>query len=429
MVEKAGTTVLVVDDEPSIQRLFAQLLARLNFNVLVAHDGREGLEMVNTAAPDLVITDLSMPGMDGYALLESMARERPDTPVIVLSGADDMDAVIRSLRLGAWDFLRKPLENKEILRNTLRKAFERSRLLKENRRYQQQLEEMVADKTAEILNGELRFRTMADFAYDWECWLSPQGELVYTSPSCERVTGYSVEAFKNQPDLMLKIVHIEDQAVVAGHLKQQETLAETCQLDFRIVTRSGEIRWIDHHCRRVYDAQGTYQGLRISNRDITRRMQIQKDLKTQRSELVEKSKHLEMANHALKAMLDHREIERHSIEASILANLKRHVFPYTEQLAEMNLGPRAHSYLQIIKTNIEELITPLNPTLSTAYQTLTPVETSVADLIRLGKGTKEIANLQHISPRTVAIHRNKIRKKLGLVNSNTNLQTYLKSLS
>ena len=166
----------------------------------------------------------------------------------------------------------------------------------------------------------------------------------------------------------------------------------------------------------------------MSNRDITRRKRYEKDLEKQRMELVEKSRHLERANHALKALLDHREIERQSIQASLIANLKRHVLPYLDQLVAMELSPKALSFLKIIGNNIEELVTPMNPPLSTAYQNLTPVEASVADLIRLGKGTKEIAALKHISPRTVAIHRNKIRKKLGLINSKTNLQAYLQSL-
>jgi PAS domain S-box-containing protein len=420
---------LIIDDDVSIRRLFAKYLERLSYTARFANDGIEGLEMVARERPDVVITDLYMPGMDGFAVLEAMGKTDPDIPVVVLSGAGDMDAVIQALRLGAWDYLRKPLEQMAFLKNILGKALERSRLIQENRRYHENLEKMVAAKTAEIHTGELRFRTMADFAYDWECWVSPQGEVVYCSPSCERITGYPAADFHARPELMIDIVHADDRSPMAPHLKESGLHKENCQLDFRIVTRSGEIRWINHHCCPVFDGDGQFLGRRMSNRDITRRKRYEADLEKQRRELVEKSKHLEKANHALKAMLDHRQIERQSIETSILANLKRHVFPYTEQLAEMNLGPKAQSYIQIIRSNIEELVTPIKPTLSTAYQSLTPVETTVADLIRLGKGTKDIASLQNISPRTVAIHRNKIRKKLGLVNSKTNLQTYLRSLS
>lgn len=429
MIENPGHKILFIDDDPSVRRLFERYSSNLNYCFVCADDGQEGLALAAALAPDIVITDLYMPGVDGFRVLESLSETHPDTPVVVLSGAGDLDAVIRALRLGAWDYLRKPLEKMELLDNTLAKALERSRLVKENRRYRVDLEKMVAHKTAEIQTSELRFQTMADFAYDWECWLSPAGEVIYSSPSCQRITGYSAAEFQAHPELIVEIVHVEDRPMVAEHTSRMALPEETCQLEFRIVTRSGETRWICHNCRPVHDARGKFQGRRMSNRDITQRKRFEGDLEQQKMELMAKSKHLEMANQALKAMLDHREIEHRSIEASILANLKRHVFPYTEQLAEMNLAPKARTYLQIIKTNIEELITPMNPSLSTAYQTLTPIETAVADLIRLGKSTKEIANLQNTSPRTVAIHRNKIRKKFGLVNSKTNLQTYLQSLS
>ncbi|MEJ2641650.1 MAG: response regulator [Desulfosarcinaceae bacterium] len=428
MNTSAVPKILVIDDEALTHALFARYLQVLGFDAVFAYDGMEGLEVVAAQMPDLVITDLYMERMDGFAVLERMGQTHPDTPVVALSGADDMDAVIQALRLGAWDYLRKPIKKKAFLYNTLTRALERSRLIKENRRYHTDLQKMVAAKTAEIRSGELRFRTMADFAYDWECWLSPRGELIYCSPSCERMTGYPVSAFKARPKLMIDIVHEKDRATVASHYQETGSMQESCHLNFRIVTRGGETRWISHNCRAVYDGDDRYLGRRMSNRDITRQKRYENDLEKQQVELAEKSRHLERVNHALKALLDHREVERQSIEASLLANLKRHVFPYLDQLAGMSLDLQAQSFLQIIRNNIEELVTPMNPYLSTAYQSLTPVEASVADLIRLGKGTKEIAHLKHISPSTVAIHRNKIRKKLGLVNSKTNLQTYLQSL-
>lgn len=429
MDSASAIKILAIDDEAPIRRLLHKYLSRLNYQAFVAEDGLVGLDIAAAESPDLVITDLYMPGIDGFDILESLHRIQPDTPVVVLSGTDDMEAVIKALRLGAWDYLRKPLDKLELLQNTLSKALERSRLIKENQRYHQHLEVMVAEKAAEIQAAELRFRTMADFAYDWECWISPDWKLVYSSPSCKRITGYSVSEFEARPELILDIVDPEDRPVVIPHFEEIRAYEAACQLDYRILTRSGERRWLSHNCLPVFNAEGEFLGRRMSNRDITQRKRFEADLKQQQQELVEKSKHLERANSALKAMLDHRDIERQSIETTILANLKRHVFPYTDRLAGMKLGPKAHSLLQIIEANIEDLVTPMKPTLTTAYQDLTPVETTVADLIRLGKGTKEIAQLQNISPRTVAIHRNKIRKKLGLVNSKVNLQSYLRSLS
>jgi PAS domain S-box-containing protein len=422
-------TILVIDDEALTRKLFAKYLNRLDCNTLFADDGVEGIAKAKLVRPDLVISDLYMPRMDGFEVLEAMGRAHPEIPVVVLSGAGDMDAVIRALRLGAWDYLRKPIDKLELLKNTLTKALERSRLIKENRRYQADLERLVAAKTAELRASELRFKTMADFAYDWECWTSPRGEVIYCSPSCLRLTGYTAAEFEARPELMVDIVHTEDRDRVALHYQKLMRPGEAYQLDFRIINRSGEALWIRQNYRPVHDSDGEFLGRRMSNSDITQSKQIERELEHQRKALMEKTENLERTNLALKALLDHREIEHQSIEASILANLKRHVLPYTQQLINMKLGPKAHSCLQIINRNIEELVTPMSTSLTTAYKSLTPVETAVADLIRLGKGTKEIASLQNISPSTVSIHRNKIRRKLGLVNSKTNLQTYLRSLS
>jgi PAS domain S-box-containing protein len=309
-------TILVIDDEAPIRSLFAKYLKRLDYKAIFAKDGAKGIEMADAVRPDLVISDLFMPHKDGFVVLEAMGRIHPEIPVVVLSGAGDMDAVIRALRLGAWDFLRKPVEKLELLRNTLAKALERSRLIKENRRYQADLEKMVDAKTAELRAGELRLRTMADFAYDWECWISPGGEVIYCSPSCKRITGYSAAEFKAQRTLMVDIMHPEDREMVARHFQEIGTLGASCQLDFRIVTRSGEPLWISHNCRPVHDGEGNFLGRRMSNRDITQRKRFERELEDQRKELMEKTNHLERTNHALKAILDQRDIERQSMPAS-----------------------------------------------------------------------------------------------------------------
>lgn len=135
------------------------------------------------------------------------------------------------------------------------------------------------------------------------------------------------------------------------------------------------------------------------------------------------------ANQALKALLDQREIEKKSIEQSMVANLKRFVYPYLEELDRLNIGDKAKSYVNIIQTNIEQLISPVSKRLSGAYLDFTPTEIKIADLIRQDNSTKSIADKLNTSPSTVEKHRNKIRKKLNILNKKVNLRTYLNSLS
>jgi DNA-binding CsgD family transcriptional regulator len=135
------------------------------------------------------------------------------------------------------------------------------------------------------------------------------------------------------------------------------------------------------------------------------------------------------ANRALKALLDQREIEKKSIEQTMVINLKRYVFPYLEELDRLQIADDVQSCVNTIRTNIEQLISPVSKRLSGAYLDLTPTEIKVADLIRQNMPTKSIAEKLNTSPSTVEKHRNKIRKKLNILHKKVNLNTYLNSLA
>jgi len=132
--------------------------------------------------------------------------------------------------------------------------------------------------TEALMESEHRFRTVADFTYDWEYWIAQDGSLPWMSPSCERITGYSVEAFQRDPDLLIRICHPEDRALLREHV--HEALAEggVSPVEFRIRHRDGRQLWISHICAQVSGPQGEPQGRRVSNRDITDRKTAEKDL-------------------------------------------------------------------------------------------------------------------------------------------------------
>ena len=129
-----------------------------------------------------------------------------------------------------------------------------------------------------LLKSEERFRTVADFTHDWEYWITPEGRHTYVSPSCERITGYNPEEFINDPRLLEKIVHPEDQSTFVTHLRKTEQREGAFDLDFRIITRDGKERWINHVCQPVYGSDGGYLGQRASNRDITKQKKMQEEL-------------------------------------------------------------------------------------------------------------------------------------------------------
>ena len=129
-----------------------------------------------------------------------------------------------------------------------------------------------------LRESEERYRTVADFTYDWEYWLAPDGQYIYVSPSCERITGYSPDEFITDPGLLEKIVHPDDHSMVVSHIRGEQKPEELFPIDFRIITRSGEERWIKHNCQPVHDIDATYLGRRGGNRDISKRKQMEEEL-------------------------------------------------------------------------------------------------------------------------------------------------------
>jgi PAS domain S-box-containing protein len=137
----------------------------------------------------------------------------------------------------------------------------------------------------EIAASALRYRTVADHTYDWEYWSAPDGTLNYVSPSCERITGYSAQEFIDDPSLLTGIIVLEDNIAWNNHDHDARTGSKSREIQFRIRTRSGEIRWIDHACQPVNDAQGKSLGIRASNRDITDRRKAEIETQQHRNEL------------------------------------------------------------------------------------------------------------------------------------------------
>jgi PAS domain S-box-containing protein len=133
-------------------------------------------------------------------------------------------------------------------------------------------------------SNEEHFRTIADFTYDWEYWMAPDGSLHWVSPSCERITGYRPEEFYQDPTLIYTITHPDDRLVVKDFLKETSDV-RFIHLDFRIIRRDGQVRWISHNSQSVFGADGSWQGRRASNRDVTGRKEVEEQLLEYQREL------------------------------------------------------------------------------------------------------------------------------------------------
>jgi DNA-binding CsgD family transcriptional regulator len=138
---------------------------------------------------------------------------------------------------------------------------------------------------------------------------------------------------------------------------------------------------------------------------------------------------LEEANIALKVLLKQREDDKSDLEQKVITNIKEMVLPYVDKLKRVNLKPKNKQIVEIIDSHIQDIISPMIQKLANANILLTPQEIQVASLVKDGNASKEIADILNVAETTVHFHRKNLRKKFGLSNSQTNLRSYLLSIS
>jgi len=203
------------------------------------------------------------------------------------------------------------------------------------------------------------------------------------------------------------------------------------------VVRSGKpLRFEDERQGMVFDnsicpvinKHGKVVQLAIYGRDVTRQKQAEKRLKRREATLKIQKKELQDINTTLKVLLKQRNDETTKIEEKVLFNVKELVVPYIEKLKKCRLDEKQKSYLNVLKSNLNSIISPFAYKLSSKFLGLTLKEIHVANLVKDGKTAKEIAELLNVSVRTIEAHKRSIRTKIHIKNSKINLRSHLSSM-
>lgn len=442
----------------------------------------------------------------------------------------------------------------EVIRERTRELAETNQLLQREIENHKHTERILQDK-------EKKFRTVADYTCNWEFWIGPDKRWLYNSPACEKISGYERGEFMVNPDLFFAIIHPEDRGRVRDCLETDLCSERLEPLEFRIVSKDGQERWVEHCCQSVYDEVGLFMGRRASNRDITQRKQVEAQLREsekrfrlaldaasdglwdrnllantvhyganwykilgyteedaqqgtitwenllhpedaerakaevqdyiagrsrnlrlefrlrnkkgewqwilskgkivewdedsrplrlvgthtditdrkimelalqqQREKLEEtvrqRTAELEEINTTLNVLLRKRDKDKETLEAKITENISDLIDPYFEKLKGSPLTPWQNELVHILQESIHQLTSPFIRNMGGKLHNLSPMEMQVANLVKGGKSSKEIAEVLKISCGTVNIHRKNIRKKIGVDNQKTNLQTTLQS--
>lgn len=300
------TNILVVDDEASVRSLLSRILEKDGYQCTTVSDAAEARTCIQETHFDLLLSDIKMPGESGLDLIQSVKTEYPDMAVIMVTVIDDQETARVALEIGIYGYIIKPFDENQIL-ISVANALRRQELERRERRYREDLEKAVLERTIEL-------------------------------------------------------------------------------------TRSNE---------------------QLTARD---------------AELHRQTEELNDLNSALRVLLKKREQDKDALEEKVLCNIKRVAVPYLEKLKQSRLNNEQAVCLNILESNLNDIVSPLVRELSSKYLDLTPSEIQVASLIKEGKRTKEIASILCLSDNTIISHRYRIRSKLGLKKKKTNLRSFLQTL-
>ncbi len=198
--------ILVVDDEEAIREVVSTMLEAKGYHCVAVQNGRVAQDEVKKLTPDLVLSDMIMPEMDGIKLLEWMRQYDPEVPVIMVTAIHDISTALEAIRRGAYDYILKPFEKDQLFLGVGR-ALQHRRLIAENRNYQRNLEQLVEEKTSRLTEA------IAQLEQSYDDTLEALGSALdlkdaETEGHCQRVTAFciSIARFMPVPDPYLAVL-------------------------------------------------------------------------------------------------------------------------------------------------------------------------------------------------------------------------------
>ncbi len=230
--------LLLIDDEEAIVRVLSISLKSDGYDVLTAYSGEEGIGVFLKESPDIVLTDIKMPGMDGIEVLKRVKENNPDAEVIIITGHGDMHSAIEALKLGASDFINKPFRD-EVLEITLKRAEEKLLIKRKLREYTEDLENMVSIATEEVRRKSEFQDKLITSSNDGIVATDENGEIVIFNPGAEKIFGYSrLEVIRK-----MNIRDLYPQEVTKTfrqRLKQEKNIKSTGWKEVAIPAKDGE---------------------------------------------------------------------------------------------------------------------------------------------------------------------------------------------
>lgn len=258
--------ILLVGKESDARQLEGFLHQHMVKTIEVfAVDLQSAVDSAREQQPDMVILNNEIiQGNMGF-LQELKALDKA-LQLLVLAESDERNLTV-IFGHDADFFLLKPVQEIEFVSLVRAAAKTREKI------------KLLCEKESDLLEEAERFRKLLDFSPDWDCLLDTTGNYSYVSPSCEQISGYRPAEFIKDPGLLESITHPDDHALFKEHTQKSLQSSEQMNLEFRIIHRNGEERWISQICQPFSSGEGQFLGRRSSNRDITTQKQLEAELK------------------------------------------------------------------------------------------------------------------------------------------------------
>ncbi|MEN8189165.1 MAG: response regulator [Thermodesulfobacteriota bacterium] len=298
--------LLIVEDDALVRKSTAGYLRNRGYETIEAENGIAALELFRKKCPDVLITDLRMPGLDGLELMKTAMQEAPDLPVIIVSGMGTIVDAIVALRQGAFDYITKPVQDMELILHSVERAVRHARLVKGERSRQEELEELVQKRTVELLQQnkmlerEMRKRQVQEAMVlhakkEWERTVDALPDMIAIFDSEHKVVrmnlamrdrlGSSYLEVLEIPCLFRQLSRGEQPARCPHEQTMSDGLPHTVELFDKLKEQDLEITTLPYQ-----DPDGTLVGTVHIGRDITARKRAEKEKERLQSQLLHAQK-------------------------------------------------------------------------------------------------------------------------------------------
>ena len=199
--------------------------------------------------------------------------------------------------------------------------------------------------------------------------------------------------------------------------------------EWQLIRKDGSLRSVKATISLIRDGQGHPVGFMGAVQDHTARQQLASLIRAKEHACQRHEERCHEMQTALRVLMSSQETLQEELAETMLTHVKSTVLPHLEWLLQKKLSPKARQRLLLAQSNLNNLMSPFARRMTSAFFSLTRTELEVADLVRFGRSNKEIAEILGLSLKTIETHRNRIRRKLGIANTRTNLRTYLQTLA